>query len=346
MLKAMIQEGLVQRCFSATASQPDSPFLSGSARIGSPFLNGLHAASSLASSQASHLASSQAHSPDVLLKREDYPNVKFWYRRDWLNQVKDGGSSTDVGMESVRGKTLMSKGINKNAKYIEDANGESVDGWRLRDIRAHARAIWASFQTVSCAPSTWGRANMEVAYAFRREMRTKFPEFAFCENDWKADQLATDHYPSWYSNHIKGIQIKEEPNSALLVGSKRSSPTEPAVQSKKIKKVAVHIPLHVQLLIYFQNPWVMNPALNTVTEDSAPLSPIVLPNSSISMTTTTSTQGTLGAAEEISSASSAVTGPVDNASSTNSQVRAGPRAQPKKARKVLYIFYMYTRLIF
>ena len=240
MLKAMMQGGHNFQCrFSSTAP---SPFLNGSSRVSSPLLNGpLHAASSVpgASSLASHLAFLPAHSPDALLKREDYPNVKFWYRRDWLNHVKDGGSSTDVGTESVRGKTLMSKGINKNAKYIEDADGEPVDGWRLRDIRAHARAIWASFQTVGRAPSTWGRANIEVAYAFRREMRTKFPEFAFCENEWKADQLATDHYPSWYSNHIKGIKIKEEPNSALLVGSKRSSPTEPAaVQSKKIKKVA------------------------------------------------------------------------------------------------------------
>jgi hypothetical protein len=233
----MMQDG--RRRSSPAVLPSSSPFLTGSSRLGSPFLNGpLHAASPLIgipSLVSSHFASLPA---DALLKREDYLNVKFWYRRDWLNHVKDGGSSIDIGTESVRGKTLMSKGINKNAKYIEDADGEPVDGWRLRDIRAHARAIWTSFQSVGRAPPTWGRANLEVACAFRREMRTKFPEFAFCENDWKADQLATDHYPSWYSNHIKGIEIKEEPDSAVL-GSKRPSPTEQAVQAKKVKKVAV-----------------------------------------------------------------------------------------------------------
>jgi hypothetical protein len=156
-----------------------------------------------------------------------------------LNHVKDGGSSTDINMESVCGKTLMSKGINKNSKYIEGTDEKPVDGWKLRDIWAHTRAIWTSFQAVGCAPPTWGKANVEVTSAFHREMRTKFPEFAYCENDWKTDQLATEHYPSWYSNHIKGIEIKEDPDPTLQVGSKQSTPTELAViQFKKVKKVA------------------------------------------------------------------------------------------------------------
>ena len=41
-------------------------------------------------------------------------------------------------------------------------------------------------------------------------MRVKFPEFALCENDWKADYLATTHYPLWYSNYVRGVAIKEE----------------------------------------------------------------------------------------------------------------------------------------
>jgi hypothetical protein len=133
----------------------------------------------------------------------------------------------------------MSKGINKNSKYIKGTDGKPVDGWKLRDIRAHAQAIWTSFQAVGRAPPTWGKADVEVTSAFHREMYTKFPEFAYCENDWKADQLATEHYPSWYSNHIKGIEIKEDPDPTLQVGSKQSTPTElAAIQFKKVKKVA------------------------------------------------------------------------------------------------------------
>ena len=57
----------------------------------------------------------------------------------------------------------------------------------------------------------------------------------------------------------------------------------------------------------------------------------------------TTIASTLGATDGISPASSSATGPVDNASSTNSQVLARPTAQTKKARKVLYFLYMYTR---
>ena len=51
---------------------------------------------------------------------------------------------------------------------------------------------------------------MKILCHFHHEMRVKFPEFALCENDWKADYLATTHYPSWYSNHVRGVVIKEE----------------------------------------------------------------------------------------------------------------------------------------
>ena len=142
-------------------------------------------------------------------------------------------------MEPIRGKTLMSKGINKNAKYIEDANGEPVDGYKLRDICSHARAVWANIHAIGRAPSSWGKADAEVAQHYRHEMRVKFPEFTLCENDWKADQLATEHYPSWYSNHIKGGEVNNEGMaSAGKSTSKRPSSIEmTAVSSKRAKKV-------------------------------------------------------------------------------------------------------------
>ena len=180
--------GFSQHPLSPAAFNPGSPFLTDPALAAAPVLTGpLHAASPLLTvpSFANSFGTGSSllsHSVTALLKQENYPNVKFWYRRDWVNYIKDGGNSTDVGMGSVHGKTLMSKGINKNAKYIEDADGEPVDGFKLRDIRSHARAIWAIFQTINHAPSIWERAAAEVAHVYHHEMCTKFPEFAFCEN--------------------------------------------------------------------------------------------------------------------------------------------------------------------
>lgn len=113
MLRTIISNGLSSQSTSATqTSHPRTPLLT-SLSHSTP----LSGASSLVPVPASPLP---AHS---MLKQEDYPNVKFWHCQDWLNHVKDNGNSTDLGLESVHGKTLMSKGINKSAKYIEDANG-------------------------------------------------------------------------------------------------------------------------------------------------------------------------------------------------------------------------------
>ena len=114
------------------------------------------------------------------------------------------------GTESSHERTLISKGINRTAKYIEDSDSNPVDGYKLIDMLTHMRSIWSSFLSLNRAPTTWGKSDIEILRHFYCEMRVKFPEFAHCENDWKSDYLATTHYPLWYSNHVRGVTIKEE----------------------------------------------------------------------------------------------------------------------------------------
>lgn len=194
-----------------------------------------------------------ANSP---LKREDYPAVKFWYKQDWLNHLKNNSNATEMGMP-IRGKSLIAKGINKTVKFIEDIEGNPVDGYKVRDIRSHARAIWTSFQTIGRLPSTWGKADAETASVYRREMRLKFFEFALCENDWKADFLATESYPSWYSNHIKSSEVKEElTDSSLPVGFKRpaaeKSKTVPTKKAKVSSSFLRHLILNLLTFYRFE----------------------------------------------------------------------------------------------
>lgn len=182
---------------------------------------------------------SLSSSSNVPLKREHYPNVKYWYRQDWIARVKESGNSTDV-TAVIRGETLISKGTNNNVLYIEDTEGKTVDGYRLGDIRAHARAIWTSFRSVNRIPTIWSRADAEIAGVYRREMRSKFFEFALCENDWKADLLAAESYPSWYSNHVKGHAVKSGAiDSPSMINFKRPFPAEPSGKpSKKAKAIS------------------------------------------------------------------------------------------------------------
>jgi hypothetical protein len=230
--------------FTASYTSSSTPFVMGplSANPTSTFLTG------------SHLPTSNPLLPqvDIPLKRTDYPGIRFWTRPEWTNYLKNGGDSSSFGMEGVRGRTLVSQGINKTAKYIEDASGNPVDGYKLRDMLTHMRSIWQSLLSLSRAPTTWGKTDLEILRHFHREMRVKFPEFALCENDWKADYLATTHYPSWYSNHIRGSIIKEEAeelepfgvDADRLSGSKRpateqSASSEPKKRTKKVTTSAL-----------------------------------------------------------------------------------------------------------
>lgn len=159
--------------------------------------------------------------------------------------LKNDGDTPSFGTEGSRGRALVSRGINKTAKYIEDANGNVVDGFKLKDIFTHMRSIWSGLLIVNRAPTTWGKADVEILRHFHLEMRVKFPEFAFCENDWKADCLASTHYPSWYSNNVRGVMIKEEaeePGADRAGQSKRpaveqSTASEPKIRRKKVSFV-------------------------------------------------------------------------------------------------------------
>ena len=102
------------------------------------------------------ISSSMVSQVDIPLKRADYPGVRFWTRLEWMDyfKSKNSGDLSSYRTESVHGRTLMSQGVNKTAKYIEDASGNLVDGYKLKDILTHMRSIWSSFLSLNRAPTT------------------------------------------------------------------------------------------------------------------------------------------------------------------------------------------------
>jgi hypothetical protein len=227
---------------ASTFLQQAHPFVasSSSSSLSTPYLSG----SSNDYPALPFLSSSMLPQADIPLKRMDYPGIRFWTRSEWMIHLKNDGDTPSFGTEGSRGRTLVSRGINKTAKYIEDANGNAVDGYQLKDMLTHMRSIWSGLLLVNRAPATWGKADVDILRHFHCEMRVKFSEFAFCENDWKADYLASTHYPSWYSNHVRGVMIKEaeEPGADRAGRSKRpaveqSTASEPKIRKKKVSFV-------------------------------------------------------------------------------------------------------------
>lgn len=150
------------------------------------------------------------------VSRNDYPHVKFWTRKEWLDHEIDITTTN-----KPRGKVRASQGINVSMRYVEDELGNIVDGFVASEMRKFARSIWVHIAGSSGAPSKWGDAGVKVAQYYRQEMCARFPILRLCELDWKVDQIATDNYPSWYTTWSRKMEekranIKEEPDVQVL----------------------------------------------------------------------------------------------------------------------------------
>ena len=156
------------------------------------------------------------------LTHSNYPKVRFWFRKDWINQKKEKLGVMKVNESSTTGdKGRGPMGVNVTLRYVEDEQGVVVDGFHASEMRKFARSIWNQLARAGKAPRSWGKAELDVAAHYRREMRCRFPELGLCEYDWKADQLATDNYPNWISNRLQEVPVKRESSDTLLMQTKR-----------------------------------------------------------------------------------------------------------------------------
>ncbi|KAJ6566791.1 hypothetical protein B0H19DRAFT_1257977 [Mycena capillaripes] len=131
------------------------------------------------------------------LEKNDYPLVQFWRQADYF--TRDGVSNNNG--PNPRGGTLAAQGINVTMGYVETQDGIAVDGFRRTAIGKVAAQIWHGFLAMGIAPAKWGNASQTVVTLYENEMCRKFPELRYCADNWKARQIATANYPSWWNNH-------------------------------------------------------------------------------------------------------------------------------------------------
>lgn len=180
--------------------------------------------------------------PDLApLNQEDYPNVRFWFKRLWTEFSNDITLPAGTQAQS-RGRTRASLNVNVTMQYVELEDGKAIDGDRASEIRKFARAIWVSFGKRGLAPVKWGQADVETRKQYCQEMNSRFPELRFCDLDWKSEQIAIDNYPSWYTTWASKLrQLKHENEEDVIdqsAQSKRLRNLKPSTQSaSKRKKV-------------------------------------------------------------------------------------------------------------
>ena len=122
--------------------------------------------------QSSHSSMSTSSTPNFMttilseqpLNHSNYPKVRFWFRKDWVNQKKEGLGVMKVNESSTtRDKGQGPVGINVTLCYMEDEQGVVVDGFRTSEMHKFAQSIWNQLAGAKKAPRSWGKAKLDVA---------------------------------------------------------------------------------------------------------------------------------------------------------------------------------------
>ena len=148
-----------------------------------------------------------------MLDQKDYLRVNYWKKEQWTAKLKRDASITDPNQSPRRkGASKAREGINVRMLYIEEENGNAIDGFRAKAIREFAKRIFQELLAHNLAPATWGQATMTALRYFLSEMAYQFTELRLCADGWKASQVAIDNYPSWQQGRRKrtGSHVKKE----------------------------------------------------------------------------------------------------------------------------------------
>ncbi|KAJ7811084.1 hypothetical protein B0H14DRAFT_3150913 [Mycena olivaceomarginata] len=147
---------------------------------------------------------------------------------------------------------LVKDDVNVMFWYIQDKDGKTVSGKRVKAMRAHGpmHATSGRICLVSANSPTSGNY-------YAGEMRRQFPELQLCDLDYKSHRIATEIFPGWRTTYITNkapfklesdidddlddnVTKADNNEHGLVVGNKRSATAPPAPEPapKKSKSAA------------------------------------------------------------------------------------------------------------
>jgi hypothetical protein len=116
------------------------------------------------------------------LDEEDYLDVPYWRDSNWANHTE---------RQKERGKPVSKLG------FLTDEAGDLVSESRIKEFTSHAKQVWNELYRHRLDPSSWMKKTPTTASYFNNEMKRKFPEFCYCEGNWKVERFAITKYPDW-----------------------------------------------------------------------------------------------------------------------------------------------------
>ena len=136
-------------------------------------------------------------SPAKTYSRSEYPKITYWTRQEW-NDAPENKKKTSPIVAGARGGERSLKGENVMMLFLQNKDGTPVNGIEAAYIRDFTRAIWRGLYLRGMAPETWGDASLDVKNDYIFEMEKKWEVLRYCENNWKANTIATLIYSQWY----------------------------------------------------------------------------------------------------------------------------------------------------
>jgi hypothetical protein len=100
--------------------------------------------------------------------KRDYPRVKYWTWREWMGVKAEDKQWTETSNAgSQHGRTCAAQGINVGMCYVEDKDGNPIDGTKTSAMRQAAHLIWVhiSLNSTGGPPPTWGKADVSMVQA-------------------------------------------------------------------------------------------------------------------------------------------------------------------------------------
>lgn len=112
----------------------------------------------------------------------NFEGVKFWTRNNWVNY------------------TQRCQEQNKECKklgFLTTEDGKAVDDTRIKAMTDFSKQLWHSLRSENQDPDSWRTRTSFASDFYSASMHSKFPEFLWCEGDWKVHAFATIRYPDY-----------------------------------------------------------------------------------------------------------------------------------------------------
>ncbi|KAL1937341.1 hypothetical protein VTO73DRAFT_13802 [Trametes versicolor] len=197
------------------------------------------------------------------LRRQDYPQVRWWYKSDWVKHEKS--TIRDFSKSNERGGTRAANGVNVRYQFMENTQGVVVSGYRATDARARFREFNIHLYKAGRAPDTWVRGiDSQDRVNYDAWMAKMVPELRLCHNSWKARELAVKEYPQWKPAYDKRVrrrkELAEKRAAALLLDGAATNDDvyndeeEDDPQAAEDERNAVNVDLFLQNAPYTVEP--------------------------------------------------------------------------------------------